>query len=162
MKMTNAKKCLSFFLCIVLIAVMALFTTGCNGKETPDENLSELSSQTVQENVSNEPVSGNEEKNENNEAKTSFVFIVTHLDGSQKTFNVSTTKTTVGDALLNEGIIAGEDGQFGLYVKTVDGETLDYDTDGKYWAFYVDGAYGATGVDMTDITEGATYEFRAE
>ena len=46
--------------------------------------------------------------------------------------------------------------------KTVNGVTVDYDTDGKYWAFYVDGEYAATGVDSTDITAGATYTFKAE
>ena len=40
--------------------------------------------------------------------------------------------------------------------------TVDYDQDGKYWAFYVDGEYAATGVDSTDITAGATYTFKAE
>ena len=60
------------------------------------------------------------------------------------------------------GLIAGEDSDYGLYVKTVNGVTVDYDTDGKYWAFYVDGEYAATGVDSTDITAGATYTFKAE
>ena len=31
MKMTNMKKMLSLFLCAVLIAAMALFTTACDG-----------------------------------------------------------------------------------------------------------------------------------
>ena len=69
---------------------------------------------------------------------------------------------TVGAALLSLGLIAGEDSEYGLYVKTVNGVTVDYDTDGKYWAFYVDGEYAATGVDSTDITAGATYTFKAE
>ena len=69
---------------------------------------------------------------------------------------------TVGAALLSLGLIAGEDSDYGLYVKTVNGVTVDYDADGKYWAFYVDGEYAATGVDSTDITAGATYTFKAE
>ena len=69
---------------------------------------------------------------------------------------------TVGAALLSLGLIAGEDSEYGLYVKTVNGVTVDYDQDGKYWAFYVDGEYAATGVDSTDITAGATYTFKAE
>ncbi len=162
MKMTNAKKCLSFFLCIVLIAVMALFTTGCSDNketpETPDENTSEVSSQTIEDSVTEESA----EAVEIGEGNTKFTFTVTHNDGSQKTFIVSTDKTKVGEALVDNGIIAGDEGPYGLYVKTVDGETLDYDKDGKYWAFYVDGAYGATGVDLTDITAGVSYEFRAE
>ena len=46
--------------------------------------------------------------------------------------------------------------------QTVDGETLDYDTDGKYWAFYENGEYGMTGVDLTEIKEGVSYAFKAE
>lgn len=162
MKMTNAKKSLSFFLCIVLIAVMALFTTGCSDNketpETPDENTSEVSSQTIEDSVTEE----SEAAVEIGEGNTKFNFTVTHNDGTQKTFIVSTDKTKVGEALVDNGIITGDEGPYGLYVKTVDGETLDYDKDGKYWAFYVDGAYGATGVDLTDITAGVSYEFRAE
>ena len=59
-------------------------------------------------------------------------------------------------------MIAGEDGDYGLYVKTVNGETVDYDKDGKYWAFYINGEYGMTGVDATDIVEGDSYAFKAE
>jgi hypothetical protein len=75
---------------------------------------------------------------------------------------VKTDKTTVGAALLEVELIAGEDSQYGLYVKTVNGITLDYDKDGKYWAFYIDGEMAMSGVDSTDIAEGATYEFKAE
>ena len=163
MKMTNTKKSLSFILCIVLIAVMALLTTGCSdNKETPDENASELSSHESAEAVANESVSESSDAVRIGEGKTTFTFTVTHNDGTQKTFIVSTDKTKVGEALLDNGIIAGEAGAYGLYVKTVDGETLDYDKDGKYWAFYVDGTYGASSVDLTDIKDGITYEFRAD
>ena len=58
------------------------------------------------------------------------------------------------------GLIAGDDSEYGLYVKTVNGVTLDYDKDGKYWAFYINGEYASTGVDSTDITAGAEYAFK--
>ena len=51
---------------------------------------------------------------------------------------------------------------YGLYVKTVNGITLDYDTDGMYWAFYINGEYVQTGVDATGVEDGAVYAFRAE
>ena len=60
------------------------------------------------------------------------------------------------------GLISGEESQYGLYVKTVNGITLDYDKDGKYWAFYIGGEYAVTGVDTTEITAGSTYTFKAE
>ena len=68
----------------------------------------------------------------------------------------------MGDALTELGLIAGEESDYGLYVKTVNGVTLDYDADGAYWAFYVNGEYAQTGVDATTITEGDAYSFKAE
>lgn len=96
------------------------------------------------------------------EGAKSFAFEVTDVDGSTKYYTVHTDAETVGEALVALGLIAGEDSEYGLYVKTVDGVTLDYDTDGKYWAFYVDGEYATAGVDSTAVTDGASYAFRAE
>ena len=70
-------------------------------------------------------------------AKATFTFKVTHADGSVKTFEVKTNAETVGAALLAEGLIEGEMGDYGLYVKIVDGETADYNVDQSYWAFYI-------------------------
>ena len=64
--------------------------------------------------------------------------------------------------LLKLGVIAGEDSDYGLYVKTVNGETADYDKDGAYWAFYVNGEYAMSGVDYTAPEAGTTYGFHVE
>ena len=88
--------------------------------------------------------------------------MVTLDDGTSTYYNVHTDETTVGAALQAVGLIEGEDSEYGLYVKTVDGVTKDYDTDGQYWAFYIDGEYASTGVDTTDIVPGASYEMRVE
>ena len=162
MKMTRIKKTLSFILCIVLIAAIALFTTGCNDNtvKTPEEGTTqdaEVVSTAVPEEDASEI-----EKQEIGKGEKSFVFTVTDADGNETAFLVHTDKTTVGEALLELNLIAGDEGAYGLYVKTVNGATYDYDKDGKYWAFYVNGEYGMTGVDMTDITEGATYSFKVE
>lgn len=103
-----------------------------------------------------------EETLEVNAETKEFTFVAVDLEGQETTFQISTDKKTVGEALIDEGLIAGEPGPYGLYVKTVNGITLDYDTDGKYWAFYVDGEYGITGVDETDIVPGSTYMFKPE
>lgn len=86
---------------------------------------------------------------------------VTAEDQSVK-FIVHTDKDTVGAALLEHGLIAGEESKYGLYVKTVNGMTADYDIDKTYWAFYIDGEYALTGVDGTEITEGSTYKLARE
>ena len=140
MKKTGLFKSLSLSVCIVLIAVTALFTTGCNDSKTvstPSE--AQVSSQTAE-----------------------FTFKVTDASGKETDITISTDKKTVGEALLDKGLIAGDESEYGLYVKTVNGVTLDYDKDGMYWAFYENGQYASKGVDSTEVTAGAEYAFKAE
>ena len=94
------------------------------------------------------------------EGSTGFYFNVVDANGNTTKFEIHTDAATVGEALLALGLIQGEDGDYGLYVKTVNGITADYETTGTYWAFYVGDDYGMTGVDMTEITPGATYAFK--
>lgn len=75
------------------------------------------------------------------------------------TLTVNTDKATLGEALLEHNIISGEQGQYGLYVKVVNGITADYDVDGSYWAVYKNGEYCMSGVDSTPIADGEHYEF---
>ena len=74
------------------------------------------------------------------------------------TFTIKTDKDTVGAALLEHDLIQGENSEYGLYVKTVNGITADFDVDQSYWAFYINGEYATAGVDSTEITEGVTYQ----
>lgn len=90
-----------------------------------------------------------------------FNFTVTHLDGTKKKYLVSTDEETVGEALYQLKIIDGNKEQYGLYVKTVDGEILDYNADGAFWSLYVDGNVAAQGVDFIKLTDGKNFEFRA-
>ena len=147
MKKTNMKKMLSLFLCVVLIAAMALFTTACDGNYI----LNLLGY-----------VGNVEEGTEAPVAKKAFTFIVVDKEGNETTFNISTDKATVGEALLAEGLIEGEPGAYGLYVKKVNGIVADYNVDQTYWAFYINGEYAFTGVDATPVEEGTTYSFKVE
>ena len=74
------------------------------------------------------------------------------------TFTIHTDKETVGDALIENDIISGDESEYGLYIKVVNGITADYDIDQSYWAFYVNGEYAMSGVDTTQIDETATYQ----
>lgn len=145
MKMQVFKKTSVFFLALVLIAAMAL-SAGCTfrlsgGKSTPTTTV-------VQ-------------RTEIGTGKTSFRFLVTRLDKTVTEYTVFTDKTTVGAALLEVGLIAGSDSEYGLMVETVDGLKLEYNADKAYWAFYVDGEYAMTGVDSTNIEAGKVYGFTA-
>ena len=92
------------------------------------------------------------------EGSKTFLFKV-DAEGYAITFTIHTDAETVGAALLALNLIAGEDSQYGLYVKTVNGILADYDVDGTYWAFYENGEYAMSGVDTTAITEGQNYSF---
>lgn len=91
--------------------------------------------------------------------KYSFTFTVVHGDGTSKDFSISTDEEILGDALLAEGLISGDAGPYGLYVKVVDGETADYDADGAYWALYIGEEMAMSGVDATELTDGGKYSF---
>ena len=96
------------------------------------------------------------------EGSKTFQMEVTDADGKVVKFTVKSDADTVGAALLALGIIAGDDSQYGLYVKSVNGITADYDKDQTWWGFYIDGVSASAGVDSTDIVNGSTYGFKVE
>lgn len=145
MKRNSMRKLLSLIGCMVLIAAMTLSFTGCSGNEPATSELPASSDATVI-----------------GEGATVFNFLVVDRDGKETLFEVHTDKTIVGEALQELGLIDGEEGDYGLYVLTVNGDTLDWDKDGMYWSFYMGEEYSLTGVDKTDIVPGATYTFKAE
>lgn len=150
MKRQKFLKLLSTILCVVLIAAIALMTIGCkdnSGTKTVSSDSADITFVPQVTSVG--------------EGKTQFDFIVVDKDGKEKHFKVSTDKTIVGEALLEVGLIEGEESQYGLFVKKVDGIKLDFDTDGMYWGFYVNDEYALKGVDSTEITKGETYSFKA-
>lgn len=130
----SIKKMLSVLLCMVLIAAMALSLAACGSKEEPAAASGSIS----------------------------YTVITVDLEGKETKFEITTDKKTVGEELLAQGIIAGDQGDYGLYVKTVNGITLDWDKDAKYWAFYIGEEYATTGVDMTDAEAGVTYILKPE
>lgn len=85
--------------------------------------------------------------------------VVVEVTAEEKTvtFTIKTNSATVGEALLENSLIEGEESQYGLFVKKVNGITADYDENGAYWAFYVNGEYAMSGVDTTEIEENAVY-----
>ena len=88
---------------------------------------------------------------------TKTVTVDVIADNKTVTFTIMTDKNTVGDALVEHGLLEGEEGDFGLYVKKVNGMEADFDKDQTYWAFYINGEYAMTGVDMTEIVDGSIY-----
>lgn len=168
MKLTG-KKIKSMFLCMMLAVAMAFTVVGCGNKTEGTEKNTETAIVNTETTVETEAVAETEsiETAEAQEivlgdGSVKITVIVVDADGNETNFVVNTDKETVGDALLEQNLIEGEEGDYGLYVKTVNGITADYDTDQTYWAFYVNGEYASTGVDSTPVNEGDTYEFKVE
>lgn len=96
-------------------------------------------------------------KPETTEGSKEITVTVIHADQSEKDFTYNTDAEYLGEVLLDEGLIAGEDGDYGLFVKTVDGETVD-DSKQQWWCLTKDGESVNTGVDLTPIADGEQYE----
>lgn len=185
MKQKYCKQIPSFVFCIMLIVAMAFFTTGCNGgtksdgavnkngtsevsstetaKPTPEASLDATADSTdTGQSASPESESSNKFDVGLGKGNTTFYFTVVDRQGKEKKFEIYTDKKTVGDALSELKLIDGEEGDYGLYVITVNGITVDYDKDGSYWAFYIGDDYAQTGVDSTEIKDGESYSFKVQ
>ena len=86
-----------------------------------------------------------------------FTVLVIHKDGEEKSFFYETDAEYLGAVLLEDGLVQGEEGPYGLMISAVDGETADWNVDQSYWALYIGEDYATTGVDTTPITDGGEY-----
>ena len=157
MKNVKNQKWTSIFLCMMLVVAMALTSVGCGGKNQDAKNESSVAVQSeasVEASAAEATVLG--------QGNIKFTLAVVDQDGNETDFQILTDKETVGEALLDVDLIAGDESEYGLYVKTVNGVIADYDKDKTYWAFYVNGEYANTGVDSTPVEDGAVYSFRIE
>ena len=136
-------------LILVLALLVAAVALGCGEKDT-----------TVTEDavVTKEPA----ERETLGEGQYTFDFAAVTLDGERFEYTVSTDKETVGEALLDIGLINGEDGPYGLYIKSVCGVVADYDKDQTYWAFYTDGEMSMAGADFVKCADVKSVEFKVE
>jgi len=144
MQKTQTKRLLSLLVCMVLIAATVLCAAGCGKKQTADPTLLYPEDCAL------------------GQGEQQFELTVADLNGEEIVFDISTDQTTVGAALLELELIEGEEGPYGLYIKSVNGLVADYDTTGTYWAFYVNGSYATAGVDSTPIEPDTAYALRVE
>lgn len=90
-------------------------------------------------------------------AKTVTLTVV-HGDETTRTLELHTDAAYLGEALAEqEGLVDGEPGPYGLFIKTVDGETAS-DADRAWWCITKAGAEVATSADLTPIADGEAYE----
>ena len=87
----------------------------------------------------------------------SITLTVVHRDGTSKDFPIETHREMLGEALLDEGLIGGEEGQYGLFVTKADGEEAD-EGQHEFWSLSIAGEMATTGVDSTPVEDGGQYE----
>ncbi|MBE6734849.1 MAG: DUF4430 domain-containing protein [Ruminococcaceae bacterium] len=162
MKTKNTARRLLATIMAVLMCVLLMFSMSACKEEPQSNDSTNITTDAVVTTTPDEYASvwANATYTKNvffGEGENNFFFEVVVGDHSV-TFHINTDETVVGNALLENEIISGDEGPYGLYVKTVNGILADYDIDASYWAFHKDGELMMTGVDMTEIEQGAHYE----
>ena len=136
-------------LSLILLVAMALCFAAC----TPDAPATNTGAKTPSTQTGSVTNTDTQVTN-----KITITVDVVGSDGNTTTVTIQTDKTTLRGALEQENLVQGEESAYGLYVKTVNGETADYDVDGAYWAIYEGDVPAMTGVDGINITEGGHYK----
>lgn len=77
------------------------------------------------------------------------------------TLTVSTSKTTLCDAMLEFGLVSGEFSQYGYFVNTVNNipEKTNKDSD-MYWLIFIKDKLSETSIDKINIKNGDKYTFK--
>ena len=86
------------------------------------------------------------------------ITVIVKVNDHSVKFTIHTDATIVGDALVENDLIQGDIGEFGMYVKYVNGILADYDVDQSYWMFYVNDEYVNFSVDGAQINESDVYK----
>ena len=89
-------------------------------------------------------------------SKTVVVEVV-HGDGSTRDFELKTDEAYLGSALVEGKVVEDNQGAYGLYILTADGETANEDNQ-EWWKITKNGEQLNTGADGTPIEDGDHYE----
>ncbi|MBO6093259.1 MAG: DUF4430 domain-containing protein [Oscillospiraceae bacterium] len=153
MRKSNLKKWLSLVLCLALLAAAAL----CN-MSLAEPAVTESEETVIMMNGTREEpvVMGT--------GKTSFLLQVVDPEEKEAWFEIHTDAENVGDALLENGLVAGDNSdEYGLFVNAVCGIVLTWSEDTPYfWGFYVNDESSDLGVSSVTVEEGNIYAFKSE
>ena len=82
---------------------------------------------------------------------------VVHSDGTSRDFTMETEEACLGPALIAGGVVEDNQGPYGLYILTADGETAEESAQ-EWWKLTKGGEMVNTGVDATPIADGDAFE----
>lgn len=84
--------------------------------------------------------------------------ITVTIDGKSVTITVKSDKANLAEMLVESGLAEGDDSEYGLYIKRVNGVLADYSVDQSYWSLLQNGTPTAVGASLITITDGDAYE----
>ncbi len=135
----------------ILLLTVVVMLSGCSSTtDKGNANASDLYKQCLEEKYQ-----------EVGEGSKAFFVRITSKESSTL-YYVHSDEKTITKALVALGMVEGSESEYGLYITAINGIVADYDTDGTYWAFYIDGEYASVGADACDIDESKVYEFKIE
>ena len=146
--MKRMKVFLSLLLVIGLIAA-TLVTFGSCGKKNPVPDTNSTGTGGTSAAVA-----------EKTEQKT-VTLIVVDKEGEKTTYTIVTSAEFLRGAFADaEGLtVEGDETEYGLYIKTVNGLRGDYTEDGYFWSLCdKDGNMTPAGADSTAIADGDVYQ----
>lgn len=184
MKKTNNKNRILTTWLLSLILVFTLMLSGCQNKEVAEDTTAATAETTTVETTTEETVveevvteeavaeepatteatteataedATEDVATEATQEEITFTVTVVYEDATTEDFAITTTATTLRAALEAEGLIAGTESEYGLYVQTVNNITADESLQ-QWWCLTKGGEMWNNGVDTTEISDGEQYE----
>ncbi len=90
----------------------------------------------------------------------SITIEVVNSKAETTSYNVNTDAEFLRQAMEEaDGLeFSGDEGEYGIMLSSVNGETADFEKDGAYWSIMVNGEYGNYGIDQQPIVDGDVYQ----
>ena len=93
------------------------------------------------------------------EGQKNVTIVIVYEDGTEKKLEYATTCEHLSELLLEKELVTGyASEEFGFTIESVDGITLDWATDGAYWALYEGEEYATESAAGIVLTEGGVYK----
>ena len=140
MKRELNTRLLSLILLVVLLVAAAMTFEGCT-KPTPPGEATIIEEKTL------------------GTGQTTISFMMVNSANEAILHTIHTDATTLREALVEHGLISGQESIYGLNVDTVCGIRADYTLDGAWWQLYIGQTPAPTGVDGVTIEDGGEYSF---
>ena len=92
------------------------------------------------------------------EGQKNVTIVIVYEDGTEKKLEYATTCEYLSELLLEKELVTGYASQeYGFTIESVDSITLNWATDGAYWALYEGEEYATESAAGIVLTEGGIY-----